>query len=51
MMQKIISVILREDVSKKHRAIVEQLKKTLVKGRKVDGIMLKKVNKKVLKSQ
>ena len=39
------------DVSEEHRAIVEQLKKTMVEGRAGNDIMFKKVDKKVLKVQ
>ena len=39
------------DVSEEHQVIVEQLKKIMVKGRTGDGIMFKKVDKKVLKVQ
>ena len=39
------------DLSEEHRAIVEQLKEIMVEGRTDNGIMFKKVNKKVLKVQ
>ena len=39
------------DLSEEHRANVEQLKKIMVKGRTGDGIMFKKVDRKVLKVQ
>ena len=38
-------------MSKEHHAIVEQLKKIMVEGGTGDGIMFKKVDKKVLKVQ
>ena len=40
-----------ENLSEEHQAIVEKLKKIMVEGRTGDGIMLKKVEKKVLKVQ
>ncbi|XP_068704348.1 microfibrillar-associated protein 1A-like [Montipora foliosa] len=39
------------DMNEKHRMIVEQLKKIMREGRTCDGIMLKKIDKKVLKVQ
>ena len=39
------------DLSEEHQAIVEQLKKIMVEERTGDGIMFRKVNKKVLKVQ
>ena len=39
------------DLSEDHQIIVEQLKKIMVEGRTSDGIMFKKVDKKVLKIQ
>ena len=38
-----------EDLSKEHQAMVKQLKKIMVEGRRGNGIMLKNVGKKVLK--
>ena len=42
---------IEEDLSEEHEAIVKQLKKIMVEGRTSDGIMFKKLNKKVLKVQ
>ena len=39
------------DLSEEHWTIVEQLKEIMVEGRTGNGIMFKKVNKKVLKVQ
>ena len=38
-------------MSEEHRAIVKQLKKIMVEGRTSDGIIFKKVDKKVLEVQ
>ena len=38
-------------MNKEHRMIVEQLKEIMKKGRTCDGIMFKKVDRKVLKVQ